>query len=104
MEVFVEVNITHRNNGVIVALKGQFTFVENHHFNHILELTRDENIQFIEIDFTDVDFIDSAGLGMLLLLRDACQTRHMPISIHSARGQVEKIFLISKFDQLFSIH
>jgi len=100
----MKLSVTPRNQGLRITLKGQFTFAENHQFKRILELTQQPGVQFLEIDFADVDFIDSAGLGMLLLLRDECQNRHIPISIHSAQGQVEKIFMISKFDQLFSIH
>jgi anti-anti-sigma factor len=99
----VELDITSRGNGSRIAISQQFTFADNHKFKQIMDLTKQENLQFLELDFAKVDFIDSAGLGMLLLLRDECQNRHIPISIHSAHGQVEKIFMISKFDQLFSI-
>ncbi|NBO17628.1 MAG: anti-sigma factor antagonist [Proteobacteria bacterium] len=86
-----------------IVMSGQFTFSDNQKFKQVLALLDDSQMKALVVDFTEVDFIDSAGLGMLLLLRDECQARNIAISIAAAKGQVEKIFLISKFDQLFSM-
>ena len=91
-----------KENGMLICLSGQFTFNETQQFKAIAEYARTPGIRFIEIDFAGVDFIDSAGLGMLLMLRDECIKSDIALSLHSARGQVEKIFNLSKFDQLFS--
>ena len=99
----MDVIINNEQEGMKVRMSGQFTFADNQKFREVLDITQQLEVKFIEIDFAQVDFIDSAGLGMLLLLRDACQHRHVPISLHSPQGQVEKIFNVSKFDQLFSI-
>lgn len=92
------------SNNLKIKMGGQFTFADNQKFKGILELLGQDGLRSLELDFSGVTFIDSAGLGMLLLLRDQCQNRHIPVSIHSAHGQVEKVFLISKFDQLFAMH
>lgn len=99
MEYMTEI----RDNGLHIKFTDQLTFTDNQKFKAVLSLLGQENPRFIELDFAEVTFIDSAGLGMLLLLRDQCQNRHIPVSIHSAQGQVEKVFMISKFDQLFSM-
>ena len=99
----MDYTITHNSSTCCIAMSGQFTFTDNATFKHILGLLDEGEMKNLIVDFTQVDFIDSAGLGMLLLLRDECQARNVSISISSARGQVEKIFLISKFDQLFSM-
>lgn len=90
------------NDEFNVALKGQFTYADNQKFKAIIDSMQKGGIRQINLNFAQVDFIDSAGLGMMLLLRDLCQNRHIPISIQSAGGQVERIFMISKFDQLFT--
>jgi anti-anti-sigma factor len=96
-------SIQEKEEGMRVSLSGQFTFNDDQKFRHLLEKMHAQMPRFLELDFAEANFIYSAGLGMLLLLRDSCQHKHIPISIHSIKGQVEKIFLISKFDQLFSI-
>jgi len=89
---------------ISLQLSGQFTFADTQNFKPILEMVKSNHARAISLNFGDVTFIDSAGMGMLLLLRDECQAHKIPLSIHSTQGQVEKIFYISKFDQLFSIH
>jgi HptB-dependent secretion and biofilm anti anti-sigma factor len=99
----MECTIISEPNEKRVVLSGQFTFADNHKFKQIIDSLNDPGLKAIALDFGTVDFIDSAGLGMLLLLRDECQNRNISITINSVRGQVEKIFMISKFDQLFSM-
>lgn len=92
-----------RDGGVDVALSGQFTFADNQRFKQLMDALQEQSLRFIDLNFAGVDFIDSAGLGMLLLLRDNCQGKSIPVSLRKAHGQVAKIFSISKFDQLFAV-
>jgi stage II sporulation protein AA (anti-sigma F factor antagonist) len=94
--------LTHTDEKQIV-ISGQLTFADSQKFKQILDALPEVPPRSLTLDFRGTDFIDSAGLGMLLLLRDECQTRNIPLSITSASGQVLKIFLISKFDQLFTL-
>lgn len=84
-------------------LSGQFTLTDSDAFKEIMEQVGQHKPRAIIIDFSDVDFIDSAGLGMLLLMRDTCQGKNISISLKSTQGQVKKIFGISRFDQLFTV-
>lgn len=99
----MDYTINSNENGSSVQMSGQFTFADTQNFKPIIELVIGDKVQTMSLDFSDVTFIDSAGMGMLLLLRDECQNRNIPISIHSPQGQVAKIFQISRFDALFSI-
>lgn len=99
----MELSIHNLANTITVKISGQFTFTDNQKFKHILELSSTAELRSMVLDFSEVTFIDSAGLGMLLLLRDKCQDKHISIAILSPHGQVEKVLMTSKFDQLFSI-
>lgn len=94
-------HITDRT--MTISMQGQFTFSDNGTFRTILDELKDRALQNVSVDFSHVDFIDSAGLGMLLLLRDECEQHGISITLASASGQVEKIFMVSKFDQLFTL-
>lgn len=100
----MEYDISHQNTSITVSLSGQFTFADNQKFRNILEVVANGQTQAIELNFSEVNFIDSAGLGMLLLLRDECAKHNISLTIRGTKGQVDKIFVISKFDQLFTIH
>lgn len=99
----MEYVMSNQNRGLRVHLSGQFTFADNNKFKHILESLEQEAPQSLNLNLSAVDFIDSAALGMLLLLRDRCQQQNVSLAIEEAQGQVEKIMMISKFDQLFKM-
>lgn len=86
-----------------IGLSGQLTFADHQKFRRIIDEIKGNNLESLRLDFSKVDFIDSAGLGMLLLLRDECQNRHIALALNNAHGQVQKVFTISKFDQLFKL-
>lgn len=99
----MEYAISNQNQKLEVHLSGQLTFADHQKFKHIIEVMAAAKPEVLEMHFASVDFIDSAGLGMLLLLRDQCQNQNISLFLHSVRGQVEKIFIISRFDQLFTL-
>ncbi len=99
----MDYNITAAGSTTSVKMSGQFTFSDTHKFKNILNLVTQNKILGLVIDLSDITFIDSSSMGMLLLLRDECQTNNISLNIHSPQGQVEKIFRISKFYDLFSI-
>ena len=82
---------------------GTFTFDDHGLFQkEVLTVLDQDTVAHINIDFTELKFINSAGMGLLLLLKDAAQKSSKTLSLSSALGQVEKMFLVSKFDTLFN--
>jgi len=54
------------------------------------------------VDMLEVDYVDSAALGMLLLLRDhAGEGRR--VTLRNARGQPREVLLMAKFDRMFQL-
>lgn len=86
-----------------VKLNGSFTFEQNQHFHELITSLQEKHVSCIKIDFSNVDFIDSAGLGMILLLRNSLEKTDTSIILSKPSGQIEKMFSLSKFDTLFTI-
>jgi len=55
------------------------------------------------LDVTDFEYIDSAGLGMLIEIQENAKKHGISISIMGANGLVKRMFDLSKFDTLFDI-
>lgn len=60
------------------------------------------NQQFV-IDFRDTRYLDSAALGMLLLLREYAGEEQANIALINCDDEVKNIFRISNFNKLFNI-
>ncbi|MCW8127528.1 STAS domain-containing protein [Microbulbifer halophilus] len=60
------------------------------------------------IDLSETQHLDSAALGMLLLLRDHClggeeDEGQCRVELLNANDHVEKILLVSNFDKIFTL-
>jgi stage II sporulation protein AA (anti-sigma F factor antagonist) len=99
-----KVEVTTQSNTKKIALSGHFTAMDHDQFRGILDdLQSGQGCTSCTVDLEHLDFIDSGGLGMLLLLRDACIKQKMALSLNNAKGDVLRILDIAKFDQLFKV-
>lgn len=96
----VETYIDQNSKRVTISIEGAFGFNLVQEFRRAY-LDRKE-FQFI-IDLRKVDYIDSAGLGMLLNMQNYLGQGDKAIAITNTLPQVKKILLISRFDKKFSI-
>jgi HptB-dependent secretion and biofilm anti anti-sigma factor len=86
-----------------VALHGELTFSDHQTFRRMAERLFAESAPEIVINLQHLEFIDSSGLGMLLIARDEASKRNRHIILKGAHGQVRKMFDISRFETLFSL-
>lgn len=86
-----------------IKLDGAFTFDDHAAFRSMLAQLDEAPITACEMDLAGVNFIDSAALGMLLLLREQAQKSHFSVRLTRPGGQVKKMLDISEFGSLFQI-
>ncbi|MCG9596369.1 STAS domain-containing protein [Vibrio sp. Isolate25] len=96
VESEVDVNAKH----VTILIEGAFGFNLVQEFRRCYSDKRD--FQFT-IDLRKVDYIDSAGLGMLLNMHNYLEQDDGMIRITNTLPQVRKILTISRFDKKFAI-
>ncbi len=86
-----------------VFLKGQLTFADHEHFGSIIEKVREYDGSECIIDLERLERVDSAGLGMFVLLRDMANSRNLKMVFRSPRGQVQRMLEISEFHTFLTI-
>lgn len=86
-----------------ITVKGRFTFQDHAKFHEVIAQVMGEGATKVTIDLSQVEFIDSAGLGMLLLVRDEMRSASRDLVLQRAQGQVKRMFGIACFDSLFTI-
>ncbi|USD67478.1 STAS domain-containing protein [Vibrio sp. SCSIO 43136] len=98
MSVNAEVDTNQRK--VVISVEGAFGFNLVHEFR---QSYYEQKGYSFTVDFRKVDYIDSAGLGMLLNMHKYLGQKDGDIAITNSMPQVKKILLISRFDKKFSI-
>ncbi|WP_375748338.1 STAS domain-containing protein [Vibrio sp. HN007] len=96
----IEIELDNKTKNVLIKVEGAFGF-------NLVNDFRASYADHLECDFTvdmrKVDYIDSAGLGMLLNMQSYLDKKNLEIRITNALPQVKKILLISRFDKKFII-
>jgi len=92
---------SNEKNEVTLDIQGDFTYQLHREFR---EAYRNEPVgtSYI-INLLKTEYMDSAALGMLLLLREHAGGEDANISINGCRDSLRKIFTIARFDELFQI-
>ncbi|MBF0573977.1 MAG: STAS domain-containing protein [Desulfamplus sp.] len=62
-----------------------------------------DSVSKVLIDFSDVEYIDSSGLGMLLVLRERAGGEDGVVDILNPNPNVKRILETTNFQQLFDI-
>jgi len=91
------------NGTTTVELGGRFTFGDHSSFRKLIEEIRTHGSSTYVLDVAAVEFIDSAGLGMLLLARDEGEKTNTTVVIRGAQGQVKRMLEVARFDTLFKL-
>jgi len=96
--------VTKENNRALVRLSGRFDFNTHREFRNAVEpLANEAAVTQVVIDFTDVEYLDSSALGMLLMLRDRMNVAKKGLTIAGVHGNVKQVLEIANFGQLFHI-
>ena len=86
-----------------LRMQGKFTFSDHIEFRKILGVLAEGSVKSMEIDMSGVEFVDSAALGLLLLVRDETEKKSVQLTLLKPQGQVQKMFKISRFYELFRV-
>ena len=88
----------------VVTVNGRLDGIYSTAFaNQVGELITGENPKIL-IDFTDIDFVTSAGLRALLLLIKKAKATGSVFALCGVNEQVREVLDISGFTAMFSIH
>lgn len=90
-------------DAVVVDIKGRLTFADYSQFRELTELFTENKSRECQMVLDDLEFIDSAGLGMLLIARDKMRMQDGEVTLKGAQGQVKKMLDLGHFGSLFRV-
>jgi anti-anti-sigma factor len=88
----------------VLRLTGRFEFSAHREFRETVErVLGQQGLKEIVVDLTDVDYVDSSALGMLLMLRERAGSARLTLKLTNPRGMVRQALDIAHFEKLFAI-
>lgn len=97
--------VAHRDGSSLqVSLAGKLTFSDNSAFQSVTEIQQENGtVKQIDLHLEHLEYIDSSGIGMLLVLKERCDAIGATMTLSSPRGQVAKILRIACIDRVIPI-
>ncbi|MFD2262740.1 STAS domain-containing protein [Lacibacterium aquatile] len=95
--------VTVANDAAEITITGRLTFKFHKEYKDFLDdLLKNEVERFI-FDLSGVEFIDSAGLGMLLIAKQKAQGQNAQVILRKPPENVKRMLQVAKFDKIFEI-
>lgn len=94
--------IFEEDDKLVVKLKGDLDIYSSTNFSDKLLEKYNENNKDIIVDLTDLDYIDSTGLGAFISLYKNIEKEHN-FKIINPKKSVKKIFVITELDKIFKL-
>lgn len=87
-----------------IAISGRFDFEMHRDFKTAyMPLLDDAALRGIEIEMNQVDYLDSAALGMLMLLNERAKEANKPVTLLNPSSLVSQVLEVANFGRIFNI-
>lgn len=90
-------------DAVEIHLSGRFEFTDHERFREVAALVGSHTAKRFVLDLAGLDFIDSAGLGMILILQEEAERNGVTLSARRAKGDVRRSIELARIDEIVKI-
>lgn len=84
-------------------LKDRLTSSDLGEFRELLAQMRESGRKSVVLDLSELSWIDSAGLGMLILAKETAEKAELDLVLRSPKGHVKSLLELGRFDKIFTI-
>lgn len=97
--------ISQRRDGdnAHIALSDRFVYADSSEYRKSLMATLGAKPQAIDIDLSKLTFMDSAGLGMLIVTLNECSEHNVSLRLLHPQGGVQELLRVTKSYDRFRI-
>ncbi|GAA4253233.1 STAS domain-containing protein [Azospirillum formosense] len=86
-----------------VLLSGRLEFTDHDSLPDIVDLLNGEATRRFVLDMDGLTFIDSAGIGMLLILQDEAEQRNIKLVLRKLQGDVLRSIDLARIGEVVTI-
>ncbi|PWC84035.1 anti-anti-sigma factor [Azospirillum sp. TSH100] len=86
-----------------VWLTGRLEFTDHDRLSDIISLVEQSTARRFVLDLSGLEFIDSAGLGMLLILQDETESRNIRMIVRGPAGDVRRSIELARLSEIITV-
>jgi anti-sigma B factor antagonist len=99
----MEIRLYEATGNLLVKLKGRIVLDECDRLKSTIVPAITPSVRQVNLDLSEVDFIDSAGLGVLVGIKVSSKKHGADLALLSPSRDVSNILVVSKLDSIFSL-
>lgn len=92
-----------QDNSAVIRIPARFDFRLAHDFNSASEKALHCTDNEIVVDLGGASYMDSSGMGMLLVLRDRARAKGKSVVLRGAGGAVKDVLGMANFHKIFAL-
>ncbi|PTW55061.1 anti-anti-sigma factor [Breoghania corrubedonensis] len=86
-----------------IKLSGRLVFSDHAEFRHLLNQITAAKVESCIIDLSELQSIDSSGLGMFMVALETGKENGWSLTLRSPQGHVKALIELGKFDKLLNV-
>ena len=87
-----------------ITMTGRFDFEVHRDFkNAYMTLLDKPAVREIEIEMSKVNYLDSAAMGMLMLLHERAKDAHKPVALLNASKEASQVMEVANFSKILTL-
>lgn len=86
-----------------LSLRGRLVFTDHEAFRGIVAQLGQPGPSTCSVDLSGLEAIDSAGLGLLMLVNDAAKENNITVTLRGARDQVKRMLELTKITEVIDV-
>lgn len=93
---------TDGGNTLTIHVDGRFDFASHSEFSKAYKSQDRPGVNY-QIDLSKTEAMDSAAMGMLLMIKEYAENHKGSVTLCRPSGDIKKIFEVANFNKLFTI-
>ncbi len=86
-----------------VRLSGRLEFTDHDQLRDVVGLLDGQRARSFIVDLSALEFINSAGLGMLLILQEEAEQRNIKLTVRGVQGDVKRSIDLARIGEIITI-
>ncbi|MBP2292419.1 STAS domain-containing protein [Azospirillum rugosum] len=99
----MDYGIEDKDQETVVRLRGRLTFNDHGKLRALIREMLQTKAKRQVLDLSALEFVDSAGIGMLLIAREEMSNVDKLLILRAAAGQVKRVLTVAQLNKIVAI-
>lgn len=99
----MELKLSQSGNIKIIEVSGKYDIESTEEFESIFTKQLDTKPETIAVDMSNLDYIDSSGIGSLIKCLNSTKTKNAKLLLVGLKPMITNVFKLAKLDLFFEI-